>query len=445
MDESAVIVKEISKVYKIFRNNRERLLGALHPYKQYHKEFWALKNISFEIPKGKTYGLVGKNGSGKSTLLQIIAGVLNPTAGEVSLRGNVSALLELGAGFNPQFTGRDNVILNGVVNGLKRHEIEEKLPQIIEFSELGDFVDQPVRTYSSGMYVRLAFSSAIHIDPEILIIDEALAVGDARFQRKCYRKFEQFKDEGKTIILVTHDSNAVVRHCDMAILLNEGQLFEIGEPRHIINHYIKLLSSFEHIVSPESEEKASDSNTFAHIGGKPEPTEADSPLERFLKEKHLDDRCPQRQSYNDKEFRFGNQNAQIVDYLIITQNQVDPAIFEIHDSLEIYVKIIFNQKVDFPIYGLTIKRKDGIDVYGSNSWFEKIEVKPPLPGEMVIFKTALTLSLIQGDYFIGIGVVNQELDKDIVMDRRYDLIHFEVQQASRQFGIVDLQADFELL
>lgn len=444
MKNDAVIqVDQISKKYKIFQSNQARFLEFLNPFKQvYHKEFWALRDISFEVSKGQTYGLIGRNGSGKSTLLQLIAGVLRPTTGKITTEGRISALLELGAGFNPNFTGRDNVILNGVITGLSKQEIEERLPEIIEYSELGEFVDQPVRTYSSGMFVRLAFSAAIHVDPEILIVDEALAVGDARFQRKCFRKFEQFRKEGKTVFLVTHDANAIVRHCDTTILMDGGHMIDRGTPKDVVNHYTEIMNAPDNPTVPSSKITEVSAPDFAHIGYQASfPEENEAPLARFFSEKHTEDRCPQRKSYNSREHRYGSKKAEIIDYYLVCDEKLDPVFLTSHDLLEVHIKVLFHEAVEFPIYGLTLKRLDGVEVYGSNSWFEKTAVKPTQAGDIVVFKISVKMSLVHGDYFMSLGIVEQQ-DEIIAMDRRYDLIHLKIHQTSRVFGIVDLEADF---
>jgi lipopolysaccharide transport system ATP-binding protein len=238
----AIAVRDLSKRYRLYRSPLDRLLEALPGMrKQRHADFWALRGISFDVPRGATVGILGRNGSGKSTLLQILFSFLQPTTGSVTTTGKVSALLELGAGFNPAFTGRANVLLHGATLGLSRREINERLPRIEEFAEIGAFIDQPVKSYSSGMFVRLAFAAALSDDPDILIVDEALAVGDAKFQQKCYNKFLEFQKAGKTVLLVTHDTQAVVKHCHHALLLENGHLVGSGAPNEVVNRYYELL------------------------------------------------------------------------------------------------------------------------------------------------------------------------------------------------------------
>ena len=223
MSEYAIEVKDVTKVYRLYDRPVDRLKEALNPaHKNYHRDFYALNGLSFNVKKGETVGIIGTNGSGKSTILKIITGVLTPTTGMVSVDGKISALLELGAGFNMEYTGIENIFMNGTMMGFTRREMEEKLDDILEFADIGDFVRQPVKTYSSGMFVRLAFALAINVDPEILIVDEALSVGDVFFQAKCYRRMEEIRKNGTTILMVTHDMGSIIKYCDKVVLLNRG-------------------------------------------------------------------------------------------------------------------------------------------------------------------------------------------------------------------------------
>ncbi|HTN44078.1 MAG TPA: ABC transporter ATP-binding protein, partial [Nitrospiria bacterium] len=226
---NAIEVNNLTKIYKLYSSPKDRLKEIL-TRKKHHHDFYALNDVSFTIEKGQTVGIIGQNGSGKSTLLQIICGVLQPTCGSVRANGRIAALLELGAGFNPEFTGRENVYMNGALMGFSREDMDRRFPEIEAFAEIGEFIDQPVKTYSSGMYVRLAFSSAVNIDPEILVVDEALSVGDMYFQHRCISRMESFRAEGKTIVLVTHDINLVKSFCDKAVLMDHGRVFDSGDP-----------------------------------------------------------------------------------------------------------------------------------------------------------------------------------------------------------------------
>lgn len=242
MDEIAIDIKNLSKVYKLYEKPIDRLKETLSfTGKSYHKDFYALNNINLQIKKGETVGIIGKNGAGKSTLLKIITGVLSPTSGTVKINGRISSLLELGAGFNPEYSGIENIYLNGTIMGMTREEVDERMQDILDFADIGDFVYQPVKTYSSGMYVRLAFSVAINVNPDILIVDEALAVGDARFQARCYKKLEALKEKGTTILFVSHDIATVKSICSKAILINDGKVIEEGDPKDVCVGYFKLI------------------------------------------------------------------------------------------------------------------------------------------------------------------------------------------------------------
>lgn len=241
-NDIAISVRNVSKKFRLFASPKERLIEALHPFrKQYHREFWALRDVSFDIQRGQTIGILGRNGAGKSTLLQIICSIMRPTEGTVQVEGRISSLLELGAGFNPEFTGRDNVILNGAIMGIPREEMLQRLSIIEAFADIGEFFDQPVKTYSSGMYARLAFACSINVDPDILVVDEVLSVGDAKFQNKCFMHFRDFQAKGKTIIFVSHSTEAVVKHCDRAILLERAGIVADGVPRNVVDCYLELL------------------------------------------------------------------------------------------------------------------------------------------------------------------------------------------------------------
>jgi len=251
-----IIAQHISKVYKIYATQMDRMKEALHPLKKkYHKDFYALRDINFTIEPGEVVGIIGKNGSGKSTLLKILTNVLAPTSGTVAVTGRVSSLLELGAGFNPEMTGRENIYFQGTMLGLSRKDMERQIPAILEFADIGDFVDQPVKSYSSGMFVRLAFACAVNVSPDILIVDEALAVGDAAFQRKCYEKFDAFRAAGKTILLVSHDMETIKRLCSRTILLHNGQLLQDDVPQKVVLSYFRRLFPEEYVVTQKKKKK----------------------------------------------------------------------------------------------------------------------------------------------------------------------------------------------
>ena len=296
MSDTAIKITNLTKVYKLYARNRDRLKDSLGLSKKAsYKEHYALKNVDMEVKTGESVGIIGVNGSGKSTILKIITGVLNATSGDVKINGRISALLELGAGFNMEYTGLENVYLNGTMMGFTRKEIDERLQSILDFADIGDFVHQPVKTYSSGMFVRLAFAVAINIDPEILIVDEALSVGDVFFQAKCYHKFEEFKKLGKTILFVSHDLTSIAKYCDRVILLNKGVKLAEGNPKDMVNMYKKLL------VHQLDEETLEDVSGKSAIGEKSEDGRA----------------WKNNFEINPTITDYGEKQAEIVDFAIV--------------------------------------------------------------------------------------------------------------------------------
>jgi lipopolysaccharide transport system ATP-binding protein len=432
----AITVKNVSKIYHLYNKPVDRLKESFLGRGRFSKEVVALHSVNLNIPKGATVGLIGQNGSGKSTLLQIISGILTPSSGEVFVNGKIAALLELGSGFNPEFTGRENVIMNGTIMGLTHDEILEKMPSIEEFAEIGHFIDQPVKTYSSGMFLRLAFATAIHTDPDILIVDEALAVGDTRFQNKCYRKFKEFQEKGKTILFVTHTTDLLVRHCDYAFLLNKGELIMEGKPRDVVNKYLDILYGKNNTVLQQID--ADNEQTKEALFEK--YPDLPSKVVNFLLQKNDKDNCTSRRSYNSAEYRWGNKNAEIMDYLIVSNEQYDHVEYNSFDRMDVYVKVKFNKSVKRPIFGLTIKTTDGVTVYGTNSRDVDCKIGEKLENQWTVVKFSFIPRLVQGDYFISLGVAEEQTNQEIIpLDRRYDMIHIKFFHNSLGFGIVDLE------
>jgi lipopolysaccharide transport system ATP-binding protein len=390
--------------------------------RKYHSQFWALKDISFEINRGETLGLVGPNGSGKSTLLEILCGTSTASKGEAEVNGRVAALLELGAGFNPEFTGRENVLLNAAIQGISREAIETRFDSIAEFSGIGEFIEHPVKTYSSGMYVRLAFAAAIGMKPDILIVDEALAVGDIRFQRKCYRYFHELQSHGTTIIFVTHAVELVRSHCDRAILLNSGKINSIGTPKEVIHDYLELM------FTPEFRD-----------GRVRKDIEMTDGVRDLLPGQDHEDRCIQRRSYNPDEFRWGNRHAEIRDFAIKTPNGSDPVTFECGAAMELKMQVYFNESMEGVIYGLTIRTVDGVMVFGANTRNRQIETKRRSRGETAEVYFAFTLNILPGEYFLSLGVAQDDDSVDnLAIDRRYDLVHLTVTGGPDDLGFAEL-------
>lgn len=429
---SAIVVEGVSKKFRLFRRPHHRLWEALDPWKRrFHKEFWALRDIDLTVGRGETLGIVGRNGSGKSTLLEIICQVLRPTTGAVRAAGRISALLELGAGFNPEFTGRENVLFHAVRCGFSTAEARDRLPLVEEFAEIGEFIDQPVKTYSSGMFVRLAFASAIHVNPDILVVDEALAVGDARFRHKCYQKFHEFQSSGKTILLVTHDAEAVLKHCDRAVLLNNGRLVTAGPPQYVIHRYVDLLEA-------ESRKAAAPCAVASTAAG-----QTLSPQQEFAAAETQGDACRGRASYNHAEYRQGAERAEIIDYVLTAGDRFDVASVDSGDVLELQIKVRYSARIDRPHFGFSLKTVDGVMLYALNTHFQSAQLKPVEAGDVVACKFTLPMRLQRGDYFIDLGADEQTGPTAFRnLHRRCSIAHVRVHEARAFHGLVDLQAVF---
>lgn len=432
----AIAVENVSKKFRLFNSHKERLMELLHPFnRKYHREFWALKDINFIVEKGSTVGILGRNGSGKSTLLQIIAAVMKPTSGAVKTDGRISALLELGAGFNPELTGRSNVLFNGSIMGYSGEEMKERARLIEEFADIGDYIDQPVKFYSSGMFVRLAFAAAINVSPDILIIDEALSVGDAKFQHKCYKKFIEFQEEGKTILFVSHSADSIVRHCSHAVLLENGGIFTQGKPKDVINTYHEILFTGE-----PSTAKADRRDTHVEQDG---AQKEKTPLEKFIEGIPGSDKCVNRRSYNKNEFRYGNRKAELTDYLAVCGNDYDPISIVSGEAVEVYSKYVINEDMEWPVFGYGVKTLDGIVIYANNTCFMKRAPSPVKKGEVVIVRFSARLNLKAGDYFMTLGIAENKAVEHIIADARHDIMHLNVMGKNNFDGIVDMDASFE--
>jgi ABC-type polysaccharide/polyol phosphate transport system ATPase subunit len=437
-DDLALSVRDLTKKYRLFSTPMERLKESLHPLRRtYHREFWALKGISFDVRKGQVVGILGPNGSGKSTLLQIIAAVLQPTSGTITVDGRVSALLELGAGFNPEFTGRQNVLLNGAIMGVRREELLERMPEIIAFADVGEFFDQPMKIYSSGMFVRVAFAATVHVDPEIFVVDEALAVGDAKFQHKCFQRFADLQAQHKTVILVTHNSSMVTNFCDTALLMNAGELVAAGDPSTIVDRYHELLfggTAVQHANSTEDEEP-------------PRYGEANGKLRDFA-DRSTEDVCSKRRSYNQGEVRFGNGGAKIIDYVIESGDGWDVSNVEFGATIALYFKVLFCRDVALPIVGFSVKTVEGVEIYGTNTFLMGVSIGRVSVGDTRTFRFAFSFRAKPSDYFLDLGVAETDGTRGgAVLDVRRSIGHCVVSLDRPRFfeGLVDLRPTFDVL
>jgi ABC-type polysaccharide/polyol phosphate transport system ATPase subunit len=418
--ETAISVVNLKKIYKLYDKPIARLKESLNMSgKKYHKEHYALNNINFEVFKGETIGLIGKNGSGKSTLLKIITGVLYPTSGEVSSTGRISALLELGAGFNPEFTGLENIHLQGTMMGYSSEEMEKRLQSIIEFADIGDFLYQPVKTYSSGMFARLAFSVAINVDPDILIVDEALSVGDIFFQSKCYNKFEEFASKGKTILFVSHDMGSIIKYCNRSIVLHEGEFIAEGPSKEMVDLYKKMVS--ESYIKNEINE--SEIATFEYNNVE------------------WSDKIPNR---NPNYLEYGNKKAEIFDYgLFNLEEEIITNVVK-NQLFLIKLRVRFTSEVQDPIFAYTIKDVKGNDLTGTNTLFESVQPGDAVVGSIYEISFEQKLPLQNGEYLISLGCTGFEAGELQIYHRLYDVLNLMVISEKNTVGFFDADSSVVL-
>ncbi len=413
----AIRATSITKIYPLYNSTRDRLKEALHPKRKiYHNDFHALSNVSFEIKKGETVGIIGQNGSGKSTLLKILSSVLTPTNGFSEVNGKVSTLLELGTGFNPELSGIENVYFFGTIQGFSKTEMDAKLEDILNFADIGEFVHQPVKNYSSGMYVRLAFAVAINIDPDILIIDEALAVGDIRFQQKCFRKINDFREAGKTILFCSHDTAAVLNFCTSCIWINDGAIKEYGEPSEIVEKYLAWIN-FENIVIDKI------SNTDI-----PQKTTIDETSKMIDLWRDITD-CSQ----------FGDGGANILSVAFYDENNININTLEGSEKVNLAIKAKFNDNISNIIFGFTVKNRHGESVFGNNTFVENFPVPTLKKGETetIIFSFILP-NIANGTYAIDVSVASGTQVNHIQHSWVYESLVFSVINNSPKadFGFV---------
>ena len=394
-----ISVQNISKLYHLFQHPLDRVLGALSLPRSKPAEFWALRNINLRVERGEVFALLGPNGSGKSTLLQIISGILRPTSGRVLRNGRVAALLDLGAGFNPEFSGRDNVFLNGEIMGLTRREIEKSFPQIEAFAEIGRFIDRPVKEYSSGMYVRLAFSTAIHVDPEILIVDEALAVGDAIFASRCIQKFEELRQKKVTILLVSHDLGLVKRLADRAALMVEGQLLAEGTPKDVVNRYVGFVL--------ERERAGRSSEPGSASGGVAAKT----------------------------TFRHGDGTSRVIDVQLLDDRGEKCGAFRRGESIIIRVRAQFQEASDDPVVGILIRSRIGMDVFGTNTRLEQIQLGRYQAGDQLEVEFELDCLLSRQEYTLTVATQHWN---GLSQDWLDDVLEFRVVDTKDVAGVLNL-------
>ena len=428
--ENAITVKDVTKIYKLYDKPIDRLKEALNPFhKEYHKKFYALNNLSFEVKKGETVGIIGTNGSGKSTILKIITGVLTPTTGEVEVNGVISALLELGAGFNMDYTGIENIYMNGTMMGFSKKEMDAKLQEILDFADIGDFVYQPVKTYSSGMFVRLAFALAINVEPEILIVDEALSVGDVFFQSKCYRRMEEIRQKGTTILMVTHDMGSIIKYCDKVVLLNKGNFVAEGAPGHMVDLYKKILAG-----QMESLEDAKDVDS--DFSGETAEKEQKEKAYQVPHGKLMKDSL----TINGNRTEYGDGRAEIYDLGLFDQRGNLTNLLLKGEEFTIKEKIRFAAPIQSPIFTYTIKDKKGTDLTGTNTMFEGTDIKPVNAGDEYEVSFTQKMTLQGGEYLLSMSCTGFEQGEHTVYHRLYDVANITVISNKNTVGVYDMES-----
>ncbi|WP_160288679.1 ABC transporter ATP-binding protein [Pseudomonas knackmussii] len=416
-------VKNTGKSYRNYRSEWQRFAGWFGMNNAPRDEHWVIRNISFEVRSGESIGILGKNGAGKSTLLKIVTGTLQPSEGSVISTGRISAILELGMGFNPELTGRQNALHSAGLMGFSKEETLQALPNIEAFADIGEYFDNPVRTYSSGMQARVAFAVATAFRPDILIVDEALSVGDAYFQAKCYKRIDAFKKQGTSLILVTHSTADVVKHCDRALFISEGHLVKDGAPAEVTNLYLDELFGKRKSKSPAAEKDQSLTFTAS-----------------------TDDLFNTRPGYRKDEHRWGQGGAIILDYRISTAEEAFPAQIECGERVEISFKVQFTENHENVVPGLLIRTLEGLYLYGTNSFISSRGVSniSAQAGQIRIFRFTLPLNLNEGDYMISFGVSAGTPPGELIpLERRYDSVIVKVYRTQAIWGVIDLNAEFE--
>lgn len=425
MQEKVIEIRDIVKVYKLYDKPenfvKEKLCLGL---KSFHRPHKALDGINLDVYKGECIGIVGTNGSGKSTLLKLITGVSTPHSGTIQVNGKISALLELGAGFKQELSGLENIYLNGTIMGYTKEEMDARVPAIVEFADIGDYIHQPVRNYSSGMFARLAFAVAINVEPDILIVDEALSVGDIFFQSKCYQKFMSFKEAGKTILFVSHDLGSIIKYCDRTLLIHKGKQIMVGDSAEVVNAYKKILvNQFDTGKEKETENEKKVSIESVGENGSWKDCMVNNP----------------------KALEYGNGVANIIDYAIVDdQGNIGSSIYK-GKEFEVRMKVEFYQPVDNPIFAYTIKDIKGTEVSGTNTMLEGKSLEHIDAGQIITVSFKQKMSLQGGDYLLALGCTGYPEGEFTVYSRLYDVCNIQVVSDKNTIGYVDLDAEISYL
>ena len=424
-EEIVVEIKNLTKEYKMYPTKKDRLIEAVFPGIQRHGTFRALDNLNLEVKKGEILGILGKNGAGKSTLLKMITGVVTPTSGEIITKGKISSLLELGTAFNMELTGIENIYQHGQVMGLTNEQIEARKPEIIDFADIGDHIYQPVKTYSSGMFARLAFSCAINVDPEILIVDEVLSVGDMAFQLKCFKKFDQFKKKGKTILFVTHSITDVLKNCTRTIIINSGKKIFDGGVKEGVEKYKKIIVGLDESVQPKEEKKPQIS------------VEKDFKKAKDTWKSHF--------NQNKNIIEYGNGQAEVIDYGIFDENGKYLQSIDNSKNVVLKSKIKFNDIVNEPIFTMTLKDFNGLEICGTNTLIEKIATGKYQKGDVVEVSFKTRLQVAPNKYTLSFSCTHFKPNGELeVLSRKYDALLVEIISSKEHVGILSLDTDIKI-
>lgn len=417
--ETVIDIKNLTKEYKMYASKKDRLVETIFPSVKKHSTFRAMDNLNLEVKKGEILGILGKNGAGKSTLLKMVTGVVVPTSGEIKVNGKISSLLELGTAFNMELTGLENIYQHGQVMGLSKEEIEATKQDVIDFADIGDHLYQPVKTYSSGMFARLAFACAINVDPEILIVDEVLSVGDMAFQLKCFKKFQQFKERGKTILFVTHSIADVLKNCTRTIILQNGKKTFDGGVKEGVELYKKIITGNAPTENKKDEKK--------FVKGKEENTW----------KSHFNE--------NPNVIEYGNLKAQVIDYGVFDENNKYLSFIDNEKTVVLKSKIKFNEEIDNPIFTMTIKDFNGVEIAGTNTMIEKIYPGKFQKGEIAEVEFKQKLPIAPNKYTLSFSCTHINANGELeVLNRKYEALLIEIISSKDNVGLVKLDTKIDI-
>lgn len=427
--EISIKIKKLCKDYKMFTGKKDRLIETMFPALQRHQTFSAMKDLDLEVRKGEVLGVLGKNGAGKSTLLKMVTGVVTPTSGEIQVNGKISSLLELGTAFNSELTGEENIYQHGQVMGLSKEEIEKRKPEIIAFADIGDHLYQPVKTYSSGMFARLAFACAINVDPDILIVDEVLSVGDMAFQLKCFKKFEQFKQKGKTILFVTHSINDILRNCTRTIIIDGGKKIFDGSVKDGVEKYKKMIVG----LTPQERKETAIVE---------EKTEQQNQNHQVNNQQETEELWKTRFNENPDLITYGNGAAEVIDYGMFDLEDNFMTMIENDKEIVLKSKVLFHEEVKDPIFTMTLKDFKGLEICGTNTVIEKVMTGEFKKGDIAITEFKQIFNVAPGKYTLSFSCThfNQRGDLE-ALDRKYDALLVEVLSVKEMVGLLKINSE----